>query len=188
MQDRLRRHFIPSAPRILGVRLRPFTLWHWLTLEVAESPFVEDASEPVTIADLQLAVHVCSHPPLGPLRSLLPGRTRAAFQRALYARVWGYHKTLFETYFSEALKGPIYFEEVGKSGSFEVKTSVPLYLAECLKARKDWDDRKAWSTSPGMARWMRCVWGEVDSREQVIRTQRDVDLARECGITDYELD
>lgn len=172
---------------MLGSRLRPFTLWHWLLLEVVDSPFVEETESEPTFEDLQIAVHICTHRPLAKVRSITPGKLRAAFQRTAYRHGWRPHARAFRDYVTEALKGPRYFEGPGGAG-FEIKTSVPLYLVEALMERRRFTEREAWSTAPGLARWYRCVWNEVAGKEQIFATPRDVEIARECGIADYALD
>lgn len=49
---------ISPAPRILGLKLRPFSLGHWLILQRADSPFVSGSTPEVV--DVIFAVLVCS--------------------------------------------------------------------------------------------------------------------------------
>ena len=43
--------------RILGVRLRPFSLWHHFLLQACESPFIKKGN--VTLRDLKTAIGIC---------------------------------------------------------------------------------------------------------------------------------
>lgn len=53
---------IYSNTRILGVRLRKFSNWHRLLLNVVQSPFLQKGT--VTLYDLRVAVGICKLPPL----------------------------------------------------------------------------------------------------------------------------
>ncbi len=67
--------FVHGEHFLLGRRLRPFCLRHWLLLEAMESPLLRGG--PVEIADLQLAALVCSTRNDAALRS-----------RSLRERLW----------------------------------------------------------------------------------------------------
>jgi hypothetical protein len=51
---------IPEPYRILGLKLRPFSLGHYLTLRRMGCVFVSDKEEEATVHDLVLGVLVCS--------------------------------------------------------------------------------------------------------------------------------
>jgi len=57
-----------EPPRILGVRLRPFSCWHVLCLDAFDSPYMQEG-EPVT-GDLLLALLICLDRRRDRLRSL----------------------------------------------------------------------------------------------------------------------
>jgi hypothetical protein len=50
----------PEPWQILGVRLRPFSLGHYLKLRQFNSPFVSDDPAPAAVGDLLLGILVCS--------------------------------------------------------------------------------------------------------------------------------
>jgi hypothetical protein len=181
------RHLIPMRPIVLGRQLQAYSLWHSLILEAIESPIVVGDDLP-DITDLQIAVHICSHPAPGPMRSHLPGRLRSIYDRARYHATWEGDLEVFEDYVSAAWRGPIYFQSEARQ-TFDIRTSVQhFYTHKLMSAGYPYE--VAWATSPGMARWLACNLRECAGEVQEIRCKYQQDLAVKCGHRreDYPID
>jgi hypothetical protein len=197
MQDRLAQYFLPAEATVLGVRLQPFTLWHWRTLSALESPLLDgklDELEPAdpTYEDLALAVRVCAlkantrHEKL--MEALRPGYwMRRKFRRA--------RKLDFDTelggmalYLNAHCKGPKPMVADGESPA-PVSSHQVMYLATGLMNQLGFSEAEAWATSPGMARWYLVAAAEAAGHKVAIVSDSHVRQALEAGysLEDCEL-
>lgn len=151
--------FLKSAlvqpPRVLGVRLRPFSAWHALVLAALENPYAV-GGERSTSALIE-GVLVCRnpwHPGGDPLPSLL------RFSRSRWCRfLWWWRCVArnidratdeFGRYVVEYQRHPTYWEST--SGAAE-RSGVPLpfYVSHILSAYCGMDESRAWNMPLSMA-------------------------------------
>jgi hypothetical protein len=59
--SQITRHFLPVEATVLGVKLPPFTLWHYRQLAIYESPYAQ-LRHGDSIGELAVAVRICATP------------------------------------------------------------------------------------------------------------------------------
>lgn len=186
MQDRLVRHFAEAEAVVLGVRLRPFSLWHWRTLGMLGSPFTE--GEIAEDEDLLLAVEVCRLKPFSRLKFLRAGwwrRLRMDWRRWLYRPAMEEQHEIFEEYLAHYYAGPQVVRRQN-AGSSEVKSHPAMYLAAGLRSM-GFGDAEAWSMTPGLARWWIAAGREFAGDELNIVSEQMIRDAIEAGYTTEEM-
>jgi hypothetical protein len=171
--------------RILGRRLRPFSLWHCYCLELIASPFV-GGDRPITFSELYLAAEICAAKP--PAHCLSFPLRRLTWWRRLwmYARIYGRGRTArrqmdeFLVYLSEHNAGPDTWSAEG--GGRSVKVPWSLYLATKLIARGV-SRAEAWAMSPGQAKWYVAALAEAAGGESNVISDAEREALKLAGHT-----
>ena len=102
---------IPEPHVLLGQRLKPFCLGHYLILDRFDSPFVAETPRPVTRGDLVFAVTVCCHTPQEFFDFIESDHAAADIEK------WGKSIGLFDVA-SKAKAFSVYLEEGSKMPRF----------------------------------------------------------------------
>lgn len=168
-----------STVRILGRRLRKFSLWHRLLLSAFQSPFV--TGEPVTLRDLRIAVAVCS-------LAFPDSKTRLPWVMPFLSRLWLVVRAIvsrgkkdkggdnvvqadlrkqveaFVFYTKDYLQEPEYTVIPLESNGIPSKPETPRgrapevmeHVAELI-AFTHWDDKKIWNLPIGYANWLKVM-------------------------------
>jgi hypothetical protein len=155
---RLARNSEWSAHRVLGRRLRPFSLWHLLLLSEVESPLIQAA--PIAAHDLVVGVELC--------RCVYPASTlggRSLWRRILNA--WhiaggGLSRQVerFRAYREDFESPPDYSIVPPERSSGTTRGQPPLLfqlLVATIKVARC-GRQEAWGVSPGEAAWYRAEW------------------------------
>lgn len=163
LRDRLRSqifaHYVEPSAEVLGVRLPRFTLWHWRTLDLFESPFAPDSpAETWSAADLADAVRICQLPVFGPLAPTRWDARRFSFTLWRYGARINLHARDLRRHIATAGRGAVC--KVAKDG-VPVKCPGWLFLTAFL-IRAGWSERAAWAMAPGEARTWRDAFNVLD--------------------------
>lgn len=152
---------------VMGRRLRPLTLWHWLWLDALGSPVLE--GRPASLLDLTLAVAVC-----GADFEELPG---AVLNKSLRRRLWfGLGWTFrwkleveaakFTAYFSDYFTGPDLWQDEDEDERTREDASLPGYYRTVARLMQSGLSRKeAWMMPVGEAQFLSVVWQESAGAE-----------------------
>ena len=151
--------------RVLGKRLKPFSLWHALLLEATRSP-IWAGHGPITLPDLHAAVAICSNE--WPKFNL-----KAGFFTILRNSCISDDRLQFEgkkliAYFNDYNSVPMLWTEDKKD--FKEKPRCPLPLSLDLVAwlvRHGFGEARSWNMPIGLAHWyyIACArqrGGEID--------------------------
>jgi len=147
---------------VLGVRLRPLTLGHWLWLEALENPVVGGGAS--SLLDLTQAVAVCSVPFPKVARAV---RRRSWWRRLWFAVGWTFRWKLeveaakFTAYWRDCFPQPdLWSEDEG------VEPGLPgaFRLVARLMAR-GMSREQAWEMPAGEAQFLTLVWAEEAGAE-----------------------
>ena len=134
---------LPQPYRILGLRLRPFSLGHYLLLSRHDCAFVASESRPATRADLVLACLVCSmrfdefEAWIEPRPVRWTDRLRAAlsFSPTLILSAFRHSQAQFDMVRWGRAVGPVW--------SFDAKVRLFLrYMEESSRTPKYWIERE----------------------------------------------
>lgn len=140
---------INSERRILGVKLRPFCLWHLFLLQVLESPLI--LGKPVEIEDLRTAVAVCRtrH---GESKLRKPSYLSTAYCLARKHNV----REQFRSYVNDYLQIPEYSIVVPPGeGEPPRRGRAPevLVVAADIIGWSHWPEKYVWELPLGLAYW-----------------------------------
>lgn len=163
--------FANTPHRVYGKRLLPFSLWHQLLLEHAQSPVFEGKG--CTPADLLLAARLCSTPwnPSFVFPDLsLPGSTRLLVASVGHPFLRELRK--FGTYLQDYCSGPKLWESDSSGGSSRdidgiLETAVYLTKATTLS----WSE--VWTYPVGVLEWISLSAQKLDGAEVNIWTPDD---------------
>lgn len=162
-----------SGHRVLGRRLRPYSLWHKVQLEFHNSPFL--AGGPLTVADVELAVRIC--------RTQFPVAARMPARGRLGRLLWVFraervdvveHRDAFLAFLADYDSGAKLWNTAGSGTRRDVDESieeVTLYREYTGAVR--WEP---WNLPIGELYWMNIlharragakvkVWTPTDERE-----------------------
>lgn len=152
-----------SGHRVLGRRLRPFSLWHLLVLTGIESPFVQplDPKAPPSGGDLVTAVDICRnrYP-----EARVGGRgwlRRAANFLRLAGGGFIRQAQMFLSYRAAFEAGPEFQIVPSRhASSGEPRGQPPLIFEMVIAAMKvaRCSRAEAWNLPPGEAAWYRSEW------------------------------
>jgi len=172
--------FLARAPRVLGRKLRPFTLAHARALDLIESPFAGHEGK-LDLSELYLAVEICRvdqppndlilHAPSGRL-----SRCRHWLRLLWLGRQFNESLSLFLAYQKAAQTGPPTWDSKGSD------SGLPWYfrLASHLMAQGR-SEAEAWSFSPGRAAWIVAGSLVAAGLETNLISSAEVDAMREAG-------
>lgn len=169
-----------NAHKVLGHRLRPFSLYHQLILEAISSPIM-GGSGIVTLIDLEIACRICA--------SDYNGYQDASRRIGWFGKLrWGI-KALTRSLEKEAAKFDAYFSDFvalpethGQGGSQEGKTyhefPAPLSVAGCLMANGFESGRRKeiWMTPLGEAHWYCATFLRLDGADLNLITEHDREI------------
>jgi len=168
-----------ATVKIMGVRVRRFTLWHKFLLKAVDSPFMS-SGKPVAQWDLDTAIGICrlEYPNSNIIR---PRLARARFKlgvigKALFTRkkptegednvvqaAFREHVKDFLTYTADYLQKPEYavipFETSGPMKPQTPRGRPPEEIEQIadLVAWSHWDDAKVWNLPIGYANWLQAM-------------------------------
>jgi hypothetical protein len=165
--------------RLLGVRLRPFSLWHLLLLQTLDSPFLRKGQ--VGLHDLRTAIGICR------LRFGQSRVRRPSLGLVLLCRKGAFHDAVcdFLSYTGGYLYKPDYsivpskYSTPGKvSGAPEI-----FRLASDVIGWSHWTEDHVWNMAPGRAQWyrssaLRAIGADVDF---VSQADRDFEAAMKAA-------
>ena len=152
---------------VMGRRLRPLTLWHWLWLDALGNPVLE--GRPASLLDLTQAVAVCES-----RFGDLPG---AVLNKSLWRRLWfGLGWTFrwrleveaakFGAYFEDFFTGPDLWQDEDEDERTRDDASLPGYYRTVARLMKSGMSREeAWMMPVGEAQFLAVVWQEGDGGE-----------------------
>lgn len=187
VRDRLDQHFMPVEATVLGMRLVPFSLWHWRTLMAFRSPALPaEGNGLAELQDLYLAARICSGAPFGSLDCLRVGRFARLQLTWLQLRMgddWLVHEEVWHRYLDHHLKGPALFHG---ENSRTVGSNTALYLAAGLIGM-GFSERDAWCCTPGMARHYLAAYREACGDEVAFMSSSAVRDAIAAGYTKEEI-
>jgi hypothetical protein len=188
MDARFAESWFNADHRVLGRWLHPFCLEDALILSVAESPFIlaVDSRINYSLADLQLAVHICSRP-----ASVF---TCAQFTQSWWARLLTAIRSLrcrtevglriecqrFVNYIDDYYATPgVWHGEGGQS------LNAPWILGTVtfLISHTTFRPREVWTMPIGQAFWIAAVLEEQMSPEVQIVSEEESAAMREMGIS-----
>lgn len=165
--------------RVLGYRLRPFSLYHQLVLDAIESPVIQ-GNVPISLIDLEIACRVCSTSFGGYRRA---GKRAGFFRKLGFA--WriattslGAELRKFDSYFGDYVALP---ERHGggappsQDGKLYQDFPSPLSIASLLiEHGLDGGDRaKVWETPLGEAHWWSTAFLRLAGGENDLITEHD---------------
>lgn len=176
----------PEGVKVMGRRLKPFSLWHAAVLEMIESPFAGATckGQASSLYELELASLVCAMKP-DPARlrgpRLRTGRV-AGMLRALRMRRWvkrfPREMEAFLTYHAEHCASPLYYDGDGTG----LKTPWTLYLVMRMRELGSTLDA-AWLMSPGRAMWYDAAAREAKGEDvKKLIGEKDQAVLREAGV------
>lgn len=144
--------------RLLGVRVRPFSLWHLLLLQTLDSPFLRKGE--VGLHELRTAIGICRLP-FGDSRVRRPRLGPTALFRL--CRKGGLHRSVcdFLAYTADYIHKPEYSIRPPKrlAGSSLGGGSAPeiFKLAADVIGWTCWPEAYVWEMPPGRAQWYRTM-------------------------------
>lgn len=163
-----------SGYRVLGRRLRPFSLWHKFQLEQASSPFL--TSDQMDVVDLELAVRICGT--TFPFRPCLPrrGRWRNLLWQLRVGRMDPLRQAQeFETYLNDYYSLPKLWNLPSKRGSNGGKRDVDESLETVALYREYTNCARCepWDLPYGEIAWMNLVFARRAGSEVKVKTPQD---------------
>lgn len=178
LRDRVTQHYAPGRAVILGKRLKPFTLWHWRTLDLLHSPFAPDApadEEPWTTQELLIATRICTLAPNAD-RKIAPGKWS-------WLRWWwalrsnrgalSEHGRLLELYIHASCARPLLMNHEGRS----IQVPPWLYYAARLM-ELGMEERTAWTMQPGAAAALILAHDEAHGNTEWVGVNQVIDALR----------
>lgn len=164
--------------RVLGHRLRPFSLYHQMMLEAIGSPVVSGRSA-ISIVDLEVACRVCAS---GYNEYRKAAERVGFFRKFLFAK-----KVLTTDMKSELLKFDRYFSDyvalpekhgdtpVSKDGKVYQDFPAPLSVVGLLMSRgfEGGSREKIWMTPIGEAHWYCATFLRLDGEDLKLITEHD---------------
>jgi len=153
----MNRHFAESFlnredHRVLGLPLRPLSLWHMFNLEVAQSPYFTGGNFP-SARDLRLAVNIC--------RSVFPRLPDLSNKSLLWdwLKSWRceflIETTKFRAYLDDFNALPQLWQPERKQSSGREATGLPWSLAivASVCGSTGWAEATVWNMPIGQAYW-----------------------------------
>lgn len=180
LRSRLFRHYAPPATTVLGFRLVPFSLWHWRTLDLLQSPFAPDSlADSWSDEDVALAARICALPVGGDAFHIGRfERLRLIYRTRRFAALLPFHAGVLQSHITDALAGPAQWHRTDSVG---VRCPSWLYLVAALVS-SGWTEAEAWAKTPGEARCLLGAVGVAKGGSDFI-DERDVLTALDSGYT-----
>ncbi|MEA3210983.1 MAG: hypothetical protein QOE70_4040 [Chthoniobacter sp.] len=162
--------------RVLGVRLRRFSLWHVLLMQTLDSPFLREGG--VSLHDLRTAIGLCRlrfedsqirRPWIGPI-SLLKLCRRGGLHREVLR---------FIAYTADYVHKPEYSVRPPKLPPGATITMPGAGAPEIFKLASDvigwshWPEAHVWEMSPGRAHWYRTMKLQAQGADVDFMTPED---------------
>jgi len=145
---------IPEPYRILGLKLKPFSLGHYFILRRFECSFVDDEKATATLEDLIFAVSVCSMSYKDFLEFI--ERKYYPWWSVLLSWVWPWHRP------KPRFVWPREARKWGKqAGLFDFKSKVALfmqYLNEATEQPQYWVEEEG---KPSGAHWAQALYDSL---------------------------
>ena len=156
----------PGETRLLGHRMKPFSLKHRMALHAVESPFVTPGKE-VSVLDLFVAVKICSEQSIR--RLSLMDVIRIAYIKAKPERIEGYIMA-FHSY-SNIENWPKFWEKEKKAGG---SNGVPWILSVASSLiGNGWSEEDAWSLPESQAVWYHTAISINNGNDVSIMSEQD---------------
>ena len=163
--------WLSQPPLILGVRLRPFSLGHWLILEALDNSWLPDMPGPQTALDLAMLVNVCARS-FDEAREWLWADNRDELKTTAsdLAGVWPRLEDaapLVEKYMRLSCAAPEFWRTPGETAG---KCPACLGLAAAMmKLGKT--EAEAWDTPFGCAVWLAAA---SNGRTDAMKTDEEI--------------
>ena len=176
MDDRFYNAFFEGDHKVLGVTLKPFSLWHQCILEAIDSPLVN--GKKVMPEDVLLAIEVfkISYPNqprfnLSPSRviRLLRSRVNKKYTEKLVDRVSTFIKA------NTSLPRFRASESQNMGGGL---TAPPVMQTVVSLIKYGWSEQEAWNMSVGRARWYEAAMMERESSSIKFLYETELDAFR----------
>lgn len=179
--NQFRESFINDEHRVLGRRLKPYCLYYQFWLKSIDSPFLNPGRS-VTVADLELAVRVCSSP-YGEAPLKLPTRLGLRGHLLWWWRCWKYdfeeERERFQDYVDDLYDPPEVKSTgdkkvINKGASGEVLPQELSLAASLIEATR-WSEERVWTMPLGKAHWYAAAFAVLKDPEFKLVTQEDRD-------------
>ena len=182
MDPKFLESFINRSHVVMGCRLRPFSLWHYVCLDLAQSPFV-GWDKPKNFFELIKALRICSLNP------------DAAFKCADHAlRVSDVLNFLLAVFFPELFLArqleafQIYINDYSAPPHFWQRSggkSSPLPWVLLIVARLmgfgGFSELEAWSLPIGKAIWYQAAFLEINGADSGVISAEELEALEEAG-------
>lgn len=180
MNERLAESFFHIEHRVLGRRLRPYSLWHAFVLDFAGSPLAGHEGE-LTLEEIIFALEVLSREPGVPGGRLkLPKVTwfRRMLWRGRIRRVGELRvRAQMAAYFADYLAAPNCFDAKGKP----VKSHWCLYSVAVLMRHGKHTHREAWAAEVGFTRHLLLALAEAGGHDVPLISEAEQAALKEAG-------
>lgn len=151
MDDGFYQAFLEGDHKILGKKLKPFSLWHQFLLSALESPVAGDVTK-MRLEDIAILVRICStNFPNSPIiKPSLFDAIRLFFIGRKEKRISKVAKSLNE-YLSSNTSTPQFWTK--KDGDSKTQTAPAVLSVVSFLISKGFDEATAWNMSAGRAKW-----------------------------------
>jgi hypothetical protein len=175
VDERFLRAWFCKSHRVLGRKLKPFSLAHRLVLEAIDSPFCYE-DRPFSFADLAIAIRICasSDPfaPIDPPTWMDRFRFwRAAFDPAYFRQC----SQQFVDYLEDHSSSPKFWNRVDDELHRE---AIPwlLHVAASILRQTSLSEAEVWAMPLGRALWYATALAKQDGCDLDVLTTQDEEL------------
>ncbi len=151
LDERFAESWVNSTHRVLGLSLRPFSLWHRFQLEILDSPVLN--GQPVHYLDLERACRCCQLQYPNPIS---PKIKKWSLHWRLYRCEFNLEVKKFGTYLEDFFAPPQFLPSIRKPVHQPEVFHPPPETIRILSAVIDltkWSENKIWDMPIGQAYW-----------------------------------
>lgn len=178
LNERLGEAFVNKTYKILGLKVRPFSLWHLFLMTSGESPMLEGKAI-ISWAELRWAVAIC----------------RSKFPKINWPNGWELLKSLvkcpypkigaelfrFNEYILDHYSSPLIWHKEGSTTKAEDLLGGILYVILTL-VKNGFSHNEAWNMPAGAAYWYFCTLQKEKGAEFEFVTPSEVEAMRKVAL------